>query len=209
MIIIIIMIMIMIIIIIKQKEKVLGYVHTISDIFRCLHEELSSGEWTAMIQNWNKSFRNVVPERLAERVWWTKSQSSLASWVFTSVSVGSSPVSYLFTFRSLFTLHSRVAQSLSHDMGRSTFEIGAAQLAPLQKSRRNHCFGMCEEKPYPLLYMGFVLAEKLFGIQYAVLGLAGFTCDIIFGKKKCLLICFPSYARFEVFLMLAKAGKSS
>ena len=40
-------------------------------------------------------------------------------------------------------------------------------------------------------------------------------CDIIFGKKinkklsQCLLICFPSYVRFEVFLMLAKAGKSS
>ena len=172
-----------IIIIIKQRKKVLGYVHTIPDIFRCRHEELSNRVWTATIQNWNKSFTNVVPERLAERVWWTKSQSSLASWVFTSVSVGSSPLSYLFTFRSLFTLHSSVAQSLSRDMGRSTFEIGAAQLAPLQKSRWNYCSGVCEEKPYPLLYLGFVPAEKLFGIQYVVLGPAGFTLWYNFREK--------------------------
>ena len=57
--------------------------------------------------------------------------SSLLNITFTSVLVGSSPRSYLFTsaIRSkyLFTLYRSVAQNLS-DMRRSTLEIGAAQL---------------------------------------------------------------------------------
>ena len=38
---------------------------------------------------------NIVPERLAEKVWFYKSQSLLLN-IFTSVSVGSSPLSFLF-----------------------------------------------------------------------------------------------------------------
>ena len=41
---------------------------------------------TAAVQNWNKSFihiqSNIVPERFAERVWWTKSQSPLLNIYF-------------------------------------------------------------------------------------------------------------------------------
>ena len=38
---------------------------------------------------------NIVPERLAEKIWFYKSQSLLLN-IFTSVSVGSSPLSFLF-----------------------------------------------------------------------------------------------------------------
>ena len=67
----------------------------------------------------------VVIWELYERVWCTKFQSS---GIFTSVSVGSSPRSYLFTsakVRMVFTLHQSMAQNLS-DMSRY-FETGEAQ----------------------------------------------------------------------------------
>ena len=97
---------------------------------------------------------NIVSERFAERVWWTKSH-----WIFTCVSVGSSYLSatYLLPLRSifLFTLHQSVAQNLS-DMWRSTFEIGAAQ-----KSRRNYSLHVW---PEALPSMIIVPAQELLGL---------------------------------------------
>ena len=57
--------------------------------------------WRVTAQNLNKSFTHIdilidiVQERLAEGFWYTKSQ--FLFWIFTSVSVGSSPRSYSST----------------------------------------------------------------------------------------------------------------
>ena len=67
---------------------------------------------------------------LAERVWYSKSQSSQLNIHFRLSGFQSSLP---------FTLHESVTQNFS-DMSRSTFKVGVAQLRPLQKSPRNHRF---------------------------------------------------------------------
>ena len=83
---------------------------------------------------------NIVPERLAEKMWFYKSQSLLLN-IFTSVSVGSSPLSFLFpsaTVRIPVYTAPRCSAELSppppprkqnlSDVLRSTSEIGTAKL---------------------------------------------------------------------------------
>ena len=87
--------------------------------------------WTATArQYWNMSlgFRtsNIVPERLAEKVWFYKSQSLLLN-IFTSVSVGSSPLSFLFPSATVripvYTLHQGVAQNFPRPPGSRTYPM--------------------------------------------------------------------------------------
>ena len=94
---------------------------------------------------------NIVPERLTERVWWTKSQSSLPNY-FRFIGP-----TYSLPLRSeyLFTLHQRVEQNLS-DMWRSTFEIGAAQLHSVAEVTAL----MCEQKSYPVEQFSYDLEMK-------------------------------------------------
>ena len=93
----------------------------------------------AWAQNWNKSLTYIAPERLAGRVWWTKSQSSLLNIYFHLI--GSQP--------SLLIIHIRYGpNTCSHctKVWHRTHPICHARLsrsawrsfAPLQKSRRNH-----------------------------------------------------------------------
>ena len=94
---------------------------------------------------------NIVPERLDDRVWWTKTPV-LTPEFLTSVSVDSSPCSYLFTpatVRYLLTLHQTVAQNPS-DMWRSTFEFGAASLR--YRNRAEIPVLMRKQNPYPLWF---------------------------------------------------------
>jgi len=62
----------------------LGYVHTIPPgSFWCRHEKLSGRARTVMAHGTNRSHTsNIAPERLTERVWWAKSQSSLLNVYF-------------------------------------------------------------------------------------------------------------------------------
>ena len=94
---------------------------------------------------------NIVPERLDDRVWWTKTPV-LTPELLTSVSADSSPRSYLFTpatVRYLLKLHQTVAQNPS-DMWRSTFEFGAASLR--YRNRAEITVSVCKQNPYPLWF---------------------------------------------------------
>ena len=114
--------------------------------FTCQHEKLSGMVWTATAQNrkqvvhtYRASYRSGWPRGFGEL------NPSPHSWIFTSVSVDSSPRSQsLLPLRSEFpiTLHESVVQNLSRVMWCSTFKTGTARCsyAPLQKSCRNHRF---------------------------------------------------------------------
>ena len=105
-----------------------------------------------------------MPERLAKKVWWTKSKSSLLN-IYFRPAVG--PVlfaTYSLPLRSeyLFTLHHTVAQNLS-DMWLSTFEISAAQLRSVTEIQPKSPF-LCVNRS-PIRY-GFRADAKAF--QYSV-----------------------------------------
>ena len=97
------------------------------------HEKLSVILWTATAKKWNKSFTNIQHRaRAVGRGGFGKQNLSPDSYIFTSVSVDSSPpCSYLFTSATVPDTCShyteRVEQNLS-DMWHSNFEICSAQL---------------------------------------------------------------------------------
>ena len=113
---------------------------------------------------------NIVPERLAEKVWFYKSQSLLLN-IFTSVSVGSSPLSFLFpsaTVRIPVYTAPRCSaelppppasrkQNLS-DVLRSTSEISTTQLCSVTEIAAKSAF-LCVAKALSGLI--FVPAQKL------------------------------------------------
>ena len=90
------------------------------------YEKPSGIVWTATAQSSTSRSHtsNIVPRRLAERVWWTKFQSLLLN--ICSRLSGFQSSLLLIYFRdgpNRFSLHQSMAQNLS-DMWRSTFEIG-------------------------------------------------------------------------------------
>ena len=118
-----------------------GYVHAIPDI---RHEKSSGKARTERhrTQTSRPHISNVVPQRLAKKVWCTKSQSSLLN-IYFRLSIPVLTAIYSLTLHSeyLFTLNQSVAL-----VWRRTYLIcGAPQsrlarrcFALLQKSRRNH-----------------------------------------------------------------------
>ena len=90
------------------------------------HEKPSGIVWTARAQDGTSRSHtsNIVPRRLAERVWWTKFQSPLLN--ICSRLIGFPSSLLLIYFRdgpNRCSLHQSMAQNLS-DMWRCTFEIG-------------------------------------------------------------------------------------
>ena len=90
------------------------------------HEKPSGIVWTARAQDGTSRSHtsNIVPRRLAERVWWTKFQSPLLN--ICSRLSGFQSSLLLIYFRdgpNRCSLHQSMAQNLS-DMWRCTFEIG-------------------------------------------------------------------------------------
>ena len=89
---------------------------------------------------------NIVPEPFKVRVWWTNSIPY--SWICTSVSVDSSPLSYLFTLAKVripvYTAPYIVWHRSYSICRRSTFEVDRAQL------RAEIPVGVFELKPYPV-----------------------------------------------------------
>ena len=76
---------------------------------------------------------NIVQERLAERVWFSNSQSSLLNIYFRLREFQSSFLLIYFRYGpNTFTLHQNVADR-TYDISRSIFEIGLAQLGTGQK----------------------------------------------------------------------------
>ena len=121
------------------RQLTLSYVYTIPDSFLCRYEKLFDIVWPATAQDCNKSFTQVafVPERLAERIWSSKSLSSLP---------GSN--TYVQNAIRYATLHFRVA----------------LRCFPLiKKSQRNHSSLKWTEV---LSGMVFVPAQELSGIVW-------------------------------------------
>ena len=103
------------------------------------HEKPSGIVWTATAQSGTSRSHtsNIVPRRLAERVWWTKFQSPLPN--ICSRLSGFQSSLLLIYFRdgpNRCSLHQSMAQNLS-DMWRSTFRDRPAlrSFAPSQKTR--------------------------------------------------------------------------
>ena len=79
---------------------------------------------------------NIVEERLAERVWFSYSQSSLLNIYFRLREFQSSFLLIYFRYGpNTFTLHQKCGRQNLYDVWRTTFEIGSAHL---QNSRQNH-----------------------------------------------------------------------
>ena len=71
---------------------------------------------------------DIIPERLVERVWWTKSQSSLLNFSFRFGGFQSSLLVIYFRYGQNTTSHSAMKSDGSEsDMWRITYKIGAAQ----------------------------------------------------------------------------------
>ena len=95
--------------------------------FSCRDVKLSGIVWTATAPDWNRSFIHIehsaAPGRLAERVWYTKLQSSFLYFRPKRVPVLAPAYSLPLRSQYLFKRHQSVAQNLS-DRWRST--IGTA-----------------------------------------------------------------------------------
>ena len=148
-------------------NQTLGYAHTISYFV-----STRKSVWYSMIYSNSTVMEQVVyahrrswrTERLAERAWWTKSQSSLRSISFRLSGFHSLLTSATVRI-SLFTLHQSEVQNLpdkwSHDapLQRS----GRHSFASLQKSHPNKR-SSCYVRTEALCGMVVVPAQELFGI---------------------------------------------
>lgn len=94
--------------------------------------------------------QRILPERLAERAWYTKSQFSLLNIYSRLLEVGSNPRSCSH----LFTLRGRVTESYSICSSRATFKIGAAPLPSVTEIKPKSSFLICKQKPYPPWFLG-------------------------------------------------------
>ena len=93
----------------------------------------------------------ILPERLAERTWYTKSQFSLLNIYSCLLEVGSNPRSCSH----LFALRRRIAESYSICSWRATFKIGAAPRPSVTEIEPKSSFLICKQKPYPPTRHGF------------------------------------------------------
>ena len=95
-----------------------------------------NGNGTELEQVVHTLTSNIVEERLAERVWFSYSQSSLLNIYFRLREFQSSFLLIYFRYGpNTFTLHQKCGRQNLYDVWRTTFEIGAAHL---QNSRQNH-----------------------------------------------------------------------
>ena len=136
------------------------------------HEKPSGIVWTARAQDGTSRSHtsNIVPRRLAERVWWTKFQSPLLN--ICSRLSGFQSSLLLIYFRdgpNRCSLHQSMAQNLS-DMWRSTFEIGRP-CAASPRSRKTRCHNRSCVWTEDLSGMILVVAQNLSSIvQWRIQG---------------------------------------
>ena len=129
------------------------------------YEKPSGIVWTATAQSGTSRSHtsNIVPRRLAERVWWTKFQSLLLN--ICSRLSGFQSSLLLIYFRdgpNRFSLHQSMAQNLS-DMWRSTFEIGRPGAAsPRHRNRAATTVLVCEEMPFLAWFWG---GRKIYPVE--------------------------------------------
>ena len=116
-----------------------------------VHEKPSGIVWTATAQGGTSLSHtsNIVWRRLAERVWWTKSQSPLLNICPRLSGFQSSlPLIYFRDGPNRCSLHQSMAQKLS-DMWRSIFEIGRPGAAsPRHRNRAALTVLVCEQKTF-------------------------------------------------------------
>ena len=122
--------------------------------------------WYSMSSNGLWRHKSLTTNRTSCRSGWPRGLGALNSsphfWIFTSVSVGSSPRPYVFTsatVRIVFTQQQSItmAQNLS-EMWRSTFKIGAAQLHSVTEIAPPQLKFLCVNRS-PIWY-GFRLAAQ-------------------------------------------------
>ena len=131
-----------------------GYVHTTADSFSWRHEKLSVTVWTARarVGTSRPHTSNMVPARLAERVWWTKSQSSLLKIYFRLSWFQSSLLLIHIRDRTNRCSHCTKVWRKIHSICNAPRSRSARRsFAPSQKSRRHTVF-VCERKPFPVWF---------------------------------------------------------
>ena len=129
---------------------------------------------------------NIVPGQLAERVWVTKSQSSLLNIYFRLSGFHSSLLLVHFRYGPntyLFTLHQSVAQDESQS---ASFEIGAAQLRSVTEIAPKSPFLCVNRSPFRYGFRGDAKAIRYskniaFG-QTVVRLVIGLICILVFTR---------------------------
>ena len=131
----------------NDNESGLGYVHTVLDRLTLLCEKLTVTTCTAA----SNDTSNIEPARLAERVWYTKLQSSLLNIYFRLSRFQSSLL--LIYFRdgpnrcSYYTkVWHRTYPICDVPLSRSA----RRSFAPSQKSRLHNRYFVWKQKPYPV-----------------------------------------------------------
>ena len=107
---------------------------------------------------------NIAPAWLAERIWCTPLNSSLHSWIFTSVLVGSNPRSYLSTSATVWIPVYTAPKSDTEPIRYVTLhfrdQCGAASIR--HKNWPATTVLVCEKTPYPIWFIKAICYRRIF-----------------------------------------------
>ena len=160
----------------------------------CTNTKTLSGiVWTAMIQNWNKSFTHIEPQARAGAVGLEgcgELNPSLHSIYFRLSGLKPSLILIYFRYCSDTCSHCTWVRHRTYTIWNAPLSRSArCNFCPLQKSRRQHC-SMCEKKPCPVQKLSCIVwtysSEVTDSRSQPVLAVIGY---LIYDVKHCRIWC--------------------